>query len=458
MKTGTILLVIAALCIWGCRKDKITTDPSAKLEFSVDTAFFDTVFTSVGSTTQKIKVFNRSKHTIKIAEIKLAGGPESNYQININGVGSHRLRDIELRGNDSLNVFVKVSINPSSSQLPFIVKDSIEFFTNGNDQKVILTAYGQNAVFLNNAVINTDTVWDNKLPYVIYNSLSVSSAATLTIEKGSRIYFHKDAEMRISGTLRVDGELSDSVSFASDRLEEIYEDEPGQWGGLRFLSTSKNNHINYAHIRNGITGIRVDSLSHNSVPKLLLTNTIVQNMELAGLYFDNTEVAGFNNLVVNCGRHLIYAVNGGKYNFKQNTFANTSHHFSRTTPSLFFTDHLTSAAANEMDVVLINNIIWGNLQDELVVSKKGTLPLKQIVRNNLIKSRDTNLKGLGNIINEDLLFKDKKHNNFTLTKDSPAANKGENLSAGSYFSPWLSKDLTGRTRLFPSDLGCYELL
>jgi hypothetical protein len=41
---------------------------------------------------------------------------------------------------------------------------------------------------------------------------------------------------------------------------------------------------------------------------------------------------------------------------------------------------------------------------------------------------------------------------------SSATNKGEDLSADPYFNTWLSKDLNGKSRLFPSDLGSYELL
>ena len=141
--------LLTCLILFGCGKeDNLTSDPSAKLELSADSIFFDTVFTTTGSITQRIRVFNRNKHAVKISEINLSGGSASNYQININGVAAHRLEDIELRGNDSLNIFVKVTINPSSDLTPFIVKDSIGFITNGNRQNVILTAYGQNAVFL----------------------------------------------------------------------------------------------------------------------------------------------------------------------------------------------------------------------------------------------------------------------------------------------------------------------
>jgi len=455
--TFLLSLLITTLCLLGCRKDLITSDPSTKLEFSTDSIFFDTVFTSTGSVTQRIKVFNRGKKAVRINEIKLYGGTSSHYQININGQAAHYLQNIELRGSDSLNVFVKVTINPNSELTPFIVTDSIGFLTNGNQQQVILQAYGQNAVFVNDEAINTDEVWDNELPYVLYKAIKVNPAASLTIKKGAKLYFHKDAEMIIAGTLKVEGELNKPVLFSSDRLEQIYENEPGQWKGLHFLSSSKNNLINYAVIKNGTIGIRVDSLSENSGPKLLLANSMLYNMELVGLYGYQAEIAGFNNVIANCGKHLIYGINGGHYNLKQNTFVNLGIQFARNTPGLFFSNQADEHTRSAFNLTLINNIIWGNLQDELIVEKKGTLPFSQVIRNNLIKTRDATLEGFGNFINENPQFKTIRVNTYTLSTGSPAGNKGEDLSEDTYFNDWLNKDLNGRGRVFPSDLGSYEI-
>jgi hypothetical protein len=349
-----------------------------------------------------------------------------------------------------------VTINPNSSSLPFVVGDVLEFQTNGNYQKVVLNAYGQNAVFLKNAVINTNSTWTNNLPYVIYGSVTVNPGKMLTIQKGSRILFHKDAEMLVGGTLKVEGTLDDSVLFASDRLERIYDDERGQWKGLRLLSSSINNHINYTAIKNGLTGIEVDSLSKNSNPKLLLTNAKIYNMELIGLYGLNADITGFNNIIANCGRHLVYGINGGLYNLKQNTFSNSFAQI-RSTPSVFFTDKLNQQKTSSLNLTLVNNIIWGNLSDEFSLEKAGTLPIEQVIHHNLIKTANTTFSGNGNILNQNPLFKNEEKNVFLLLTGSPAGNKGADLSLDPYFSTWLSKDLNGRTRLFPSDLGSYEL-
>lgn len=450
-------LFVLTFCVLGCKKDNITTDPSVKLNFSSDTIFFDTVFTSICSTTQRIKVFNRNKRAVKISEIKLAGGSSSNYQININGLAVNSLQNVELAGNDSLNIFVKVTIDPDANELPFAVKDVLEFLTNGNRQQVILTAYGQNAHILNNTTVSANTIWDDRLPYLVYNSVIVNSGSTLTINKGAKICFHKNAELIIAGTLKVAGELNDSVTFSSDRLEPIYKEEPGQWTGLRFLESSKDNQINYGVIKNGIIGVRLSSLSNNSNPKLLLTNTRIYNMEVAGIYGDNADLAAFNNVVANCGRHLLYAVNGGRYNLKQNTFANFNFRFSRTTPSLYFSDQ-TGTSSFAMNVTLTNNIVWGSLQDELLIDKKNPTTFTQVIRKNNIRSKDISLEAAENFLNADPLFKNARELDFRLMPGTPAANKGEDLSTDAYFSSWLERDFNKKARLFPSDLGSYEQL
>jgi hypothetical protein len=452
-------IFLGILCFIACTKrDEFTSDPAARLEFSADSILFDTVFTSTGSVTQRIKIFNLSDKAIRITQIKLEGGSASNYQMNVNGVPATTLTSVEINGRDSLNLFVRVTINPNSEQLPFIVKDSITFLTNGNRQKVILHAYGQNAHFLKDAVLTEDTVWDNKLPYVIYNTIRVNPDKVLTITKGSRVYFHKDSEMIIAGSLKVKGDLKDSVVFASDRLERIYADESGQWKGIRLLRSSTNNVINFALIKNAIIGIQVDSSSRNSNPKVLLVNTIIKNMELAGLISNNSDISAFNNIITNCGKYLVYALNGGRYDFKQNTFVNYNFTFPRNTQSLYFSNgSQADATTYPMSIELVNNIIWGNLQEELQMERKGSTAFTQIIKNNLIKTQNKDLDQT-NILNADPLFKNQKSSNFLLIQGSPAINKGADLSSDPQFGTWLNRDLRGHLRLFPSDLGSYELL
>ncbi len=442
----------------GCRKeDRLTKSSSAKLSFSTDTISFDTIFTSVESTTRQIKVYNTNSSAIRISEIKLAGGPASPYQLNINGIAANSASNVEIRGHDSLNIFIRISIAPSLVSSTFLIKDAIAFSTNGNNQMVSLKAYGQNVHLLKDAVFSQNAVLDNKIPYVIYNTLKIGINSTVTIPSNCRLYFHKDSKLVVDGTLQIEGTPKDSVVFSSDRLERIYQDEPGQWQGVHFTASSRGNKINYAVIKNALIGIQADSLPPKGDIKLLIANSIVKNMQISAFIGYRTSLIAFNNLFYNCGQYLIYGAYGGEFNLKQNTFANYSNSFARQTSSLYFTDILpgtTKIALLSADIS--NNIIWGSLSDELIFDKKGATALNVSLQNNLIRTKNNAFAINGNILNADPIFVSQRNDNYMLAPASPGNNKGLNLNLDFYYSLYLKTDKLGKTRLFPSELGCYE--
>ena len=450
---GVFLLLIS---ISACRKDeRITTDLNAKLSFSSNAILFDTVFTSIGSTVRKIKISNKNNDALNISEIKLSGGNSSPFSININGQNLPSQTNLILNGQDSLNLFVKVTINPDSKSLSFLVQDSIVLITNGNRQVIQLEAYGQNAVFINNQSITTNTIWNKNLPYIINGSVTIKNGSTLNIQPGAKIYFHKDAIMNVEGSLYASGTVSEPIEFCSDRLETVYSDQPGQWKGI-YLKSSGTGIIKNSILKNASVGITSDSLSANTTPKLILTNSIVKNMQVAAYIGYHSELLAFNNLMHNCGNYLIYAIGGGNYNLKQNTFAGFNLNFPRKTAALTFSDYLTTKAFNNLQLNLTNNIIWGSLTNELDIQKKSTAIVQSNLFNNLIKTTNTGYNNNGNMINIDPLFASSSQGNFALLNNSPALKKGLDLSADVYFNLYLNHDLNNITRIFPSSLGCYE--
>ena len=68
------VLLLAGLFVSGCGKVQFSEDPAFQLEFSADTILFDTVFTTIGSVTLPLKVYNRSTEAVRIDEIELVGG------------------------------------------------------------------------------------------------------------------------------------------------------------------------------------------------------------------------------------------------------------------------------------------------------------------------------------------------------------------------------------------------
>ncbi|MEE1946863.1 hypothetical protein VRU48_17185 [Pedobacter sp. KR3-3] len=452
-----LLSILTSLIFAACNKDEeLTLDLDAKLNFSSDSVLFDTVFTAVGSSTRRLKIYNRNSRAINLNQIRLSGGNNSAFSLNINGQAVSETNNLKINGNDSINVFVKVNINPTQQDLPFIVQDSILCYFNGKKQRIALVAYGQNAVFINSATIKNNMVWNSKLPYIIYKSLTVAENTNLTLEPGTKILFHGNSTMSIKGTLTALGTKADSIVFASDRLEKLYSNETGQWNGIHFYPESKNSRINYAVIKNGITGITVDSLSVNDQPKLLLTNTIIKNMEVVGFLGYQTDLTAFNNLFYNCGQYLLYGVGGGKYNLKQNTFAGYNPYFARKTAAVYFSDYISNTQSGNLSIDFYNNIVWGSLSNEFLIDKKATNTLlTATVKNNLLKINTNTLNGT-NLLNSDPLFINVDAGNFRLAKGSPANNKGFDLSTDSYFSTYLNKDLNYKLRIFPSELGCYE--
>ncbi|RZK14679.1 MAG: hypothetical protein EOO43_16010 [Flavobacterium sp.] len=456
MRSLLIILLFLSAIISACRKDeRITIDTNAKLTLSKDSILFDTIFTSIGSTTRKIKVINKNDDALNISEIKLSGGTLSSFGININGQNTPVKNNIILNGHDSLNIFVKVTINPDAKNITFLVQDSIIISSNGNRQAIQLLAYGQNAVFINNSNINTNTTWTKNLPYIINGSVNIKNGSTLSIQPGTKIYFHKDAAMNIEGTLNVFGTITEPVQFCSDRLEAIYDDEPGQWQGIYFKQTGTGI-IKNSIIKNASVAITSDSLSVNTNPKIIISNSIIKNMQVAAYIGYHSELIAFNNLMYNCGNYIIYAVGGGNYNLKQNTFAGFNPDFPRKTPALTFSDYLSTKVFNKLQLDLVNNIIWGNLTNELDFQKKTNAIVQSNLTNNLIKTSNANLNTNGNILNSDPLFASLGTDNFMILSTSPAVKKGINLNSDAYFNAYLTKDLNNKTRLFPSNLGCYE--
>ncbi|HEX7368023.1 MAG TPA: hypothetical protein VF273_13045 [Pelobium sp.] len=448
-----ILSVISA-----CRKDDvIDTSNDIRLQFSTDSLLFDTVFTSSGTTNRTLKIFNYSKNSIVISNIQLVGGNASSFKININGVASTTLNNVKIKGNDSIYVFVKAFINPTAVDQPFLVEDEIRFNLNGNQQKIPIVAFGQNAVYLNKETISSNTTFVKGKPYIIYDDAEIAKNTTLTLQAGTRLYFHKGASLIVKGCLIANGTLADSITFTSDRQERIYNDEPGQWAGIEFLPSSKDNSLNYCTVKNALVGIKVDSLSNNSKPKLLLSNSIVKNHQVAGLLGYNASITAVNCLMYNCGQYLVAGFYGGDYHFYQNTLANYNFNFPRKTPSVYFTDYLNTDVVKlkALNAQFFNNIIFGSLNQELGFDKKGSLPFVQDFQNNCIKTDLQNF-GATNFYNIDPLFSNTRKENYQLVSNSPLHAVGKDLSANPFFVNFLDKDLLEKPRVFPSSLGCYE--
>ena len=110
--------MLCLLTLFACKKDNFTLSNSDTISFSTDTLFFDTVFTTIGSSTRKFKIYNTHNNKIKISKLKLAGGSSSIFRLNVNGVPGTEFKNIEIRAKDSMWVYADVTINPGNTNIP----------------------------------------------------------------------------------------------------------------------------------------------------------------------------------------------------------------------------------------------------------------------------------------------------------------------------------------------------
>jgi hypothetical protein len=455
-----LCLVPCALFFCSCKKDTFITSPNAVVFVGADSIKFDTVFTSTGSVTQFFKIFNLNNQKISFSKVKLMGGNASPFKININGNPSSEVDNIEVDANDSIYVFVSVTINPTANNLSFIVSDSILISYNGNNQYVQLQAFGQNAHFLQNQVISGNVNWADTLPYVILGSLRIDTTATLTIPAGCRVYAHSNAPILVDGTLIVNGTSSDSVLFTGDRLDPDYVNLPGSWPGVNFRSTSKDNVLTHAVLQNAYQAIVADSPSIDANPKLILHRCIINNASNAGILCTNSSVDVDNSLISNCANDIELNF-GGTYNFTNCTAAGYGNQFvSHQNPVLQATNYLQTAnTTNSLNAVFQNCIFWGGdgVNNEVFVGKQGVTPFNVTLDHSLYKGTiDPSTTDTTAVIeNQDPLF-DVIDNNDVIydfhTSNPLAPGIGKGVLTGFNYD----LDDSSRTTAGLTDMGCYQ--
>lgn len=481
----TLLLLIAA-SFTACKRDFFAESGPGLLTFSNDTIIFDTVFTTVGTTTQVLKVYNNNNNPVTISTIDLSSMQSSAvYRINVDGVSGTHAENIKIAANDSLYIFVEATVNPlSGSNSPFLITDSLLFRTNGTLQDVDLVAYGQNAHFYtphDNLFfiegkdttnykyhsISEPTTWSNDLPHVIYGYVIIEPQAELTIEAGAQIYFHKNSGILVGnpllanegGTLIVAGELGNEVSFQGDRLDAWYADVAGQWDRIWFTPGSVENKVDYAIIRNGTIGLHADTLGGSSEAVLTVSNTLIENMSDIGILGQGTHIEGYNNVITDCGRYTLVLNIGGNYDFTHCTFANYWSQNVRNTASILLNNYYEDANGIIQHRPLeqanfTNCILTGSFAGELELQESPQASFNYLFDHCLLKIHpDSSLSNLNHnnsslTSNSDLLFISIANRDFQLHQLSSAIDAGTTSEFGA--------DILGNLRTGTPDIGAYE--
>jgi hypothetical protein len=462
------LLFILLVWFSSCFKETISTDPSIKLSFSADTVLFDTVFTTIGSATRYFKVYNTSNSNVSISSVRLAGGDTSPYRINVDGEATSHAREVFLGANDSLFIFIEVTVDPNNNNSPLLIPDSITFETNGNYQDVKLIAWGQDVHLMRDSVISQSTTFLADKPYLIYNYLYVEPNVELTIEPGAVLHFHNRAYLIVGGTLTVNGLPDKPVVFEGDRLESFYRDKAGQWGGMWLTAGSHSSIINWAEIKNAINGIIVDTVGLPGTTTLKLHNSRIENMSSIGLWARGAVVEAGNCLFANTADYTIALTWGGEYRFYHCTIANFwGQYITRKNPALLLWNYYIDIDGNLQprdieEAHFANCIIYGSRSEEIVIDntyqgQPVNAKMNFLFENTILRvgtgfdiSDHTRFK---NLITENPKFKDPFKSNFELDTLSPAKDMGL-VSIATLF-PF---DLKNFSRLSDSgpDLGAFE--
>ncbi len=461
----TVLLLIV-LCGNACRKPNL--DNNARLWLSTSSITFDTVFTTLGSTTRYFTVYNPSEQDIKV-DVYLAGGNSSYYSINVNGVAGNQQRDVLIPAKDSIFVFAKVTINPGNQNQPFLICDSIIFKNSKIDQKVRLTAYGQDAHFIvanssGLAIVaheHENITWTNDKPYVVMGGWAVvDSLGTLNIDPGTRIYFHKGSGLLVwrYGNIHVNGTREQPVIFRGDRLEPQYETDYNQWDRIWILEGNQENTIDYAIITNSYVGLQIEPWGgFNDITVTLnrnvITNTIIKNTYNSGILSRYSNIEATNCVIGNNGSCSLQ-LEAGEYDFKHVTVGN---YFSTTparqNPALYLSNTTDLyQIPMETQASFVNCIVYGNLSsnEEIAIGENTQVPFNYSFENCLIKSTLQNEHFI-DCDRHDPEFVRPSANDYHLGVLSYAINRGKSNIGVNY-------DLDGNPRVTIPDIGAYEFM
>lgn len=459
-----VFLTTGGLTLSSCRNGQYNED--VKLEFSTDTLMFDTIFTTVSSITRSFTVTNPSPDPVKL-DIYLAGGTQSYYSINVDGVAGTEFHDVEIPAHDSIFVFVKVNINPANQNNPYLVTDSVLFYNTQRKQSVQLVAFGQDAHFIipdhNNSSMSYYIVahehehvhWTNDKPWVIYGWAVVDSLGKLTIDPGTRIYIHHGGGIWVYryGNIHVNGTYDDPVLIAGDRRESFYSTDYEQWNRIWINEGTEDNIINNAIITNSSTGIEVSALMEYLGNKTIINNSVIHNNRYYGVAAQSADVEMNNCQISNTGSYSL-VMQVGEFKLNHVTIANYFSQSKRNEPAFGLSNYFDKGDTRYIGDTRLecnNSIIYGNASfpNEIVTSAYNGANLNYQFNNCIVRMDEIDNHYVNCIFEMDPQFVATYSQDYNLKENSPAIDAGR-TDLG------ITTDILGRARNGVPDIGAYE--
>ena len=446
-----ISFLIFSCVVSGCIEDGFTSNPSDQPEYSVDTLRFGTVFTGEGTPTRAFKVYNRHDKGLVISRIAFRSeGDADVFRLNVDGLSGKAFDNVEIRANDSIFILVEATLPQNGANLPVDIDAPIDFSVNGRTSTVVLNASGQDVERWRGEVVGSSASLSALKPYQIFDSMVVAEGATLTIPAGTSLYFHSGAELRVRGTLKVEGTPDAPVNFTGDRFGQVvgripYEIMSDQWGGVVFYQSSRDNSLSHASIRNTSFGVWVDSVDADlQEPVLTLVNCQLRNS--AGSVLTSVcapvDAVGCEFAEAPGGVVALYK---GHHRFNHCTFAN-NYLFSAIYGAML------DMSGEGISVDVSNSIIYG-LGPQIAPSDIADADVR--IRHTMLKpsgSDDDNF--IDCIWDSDPMFRTVRAEYFfdyRLRDDSPAIGAAD----ASLTDPRTATDFHGVSRGAAPDLGAY---
>ncbi len=456
--------LILAFSFWilltaiSCNRDDINFEsPSELLRFSQDTLFLDTVYNQVRSETYAVKIYNNEDKDVMIPKIALEKGASSLYRINVDGKAGTDFTDIPLRKKDSLYIFVEIA--PIANATEAIAEDRIQFQTPAGSQHVTLFSVVQDAEFYiesktNPNILTSNTTWTNNKAKIIFGNLTVEAGKTLDIQKGTKIYFHKNSGLKIrkNGKLNVNGDLGEEVIFRGDRNDTRYDTIPKNWQGIS-MDTNSTLNMNYAKVFGGTVGLEMNQTTAS------IDNSIFHTHQEFGILAINSNVTAKNLVMNNSGEANFGIFKGGTYNIIHSTLANYWN-LNSALPGLglYATNEYTNGTTTEQGALTLNiknSIIYTDSDNAVLFKPTAGQTFNYTFQNSLLKygSGATYNVDAGSIKNQDPKFQNyfTQKMNLRLKEDSPAKGKGNVAVAAT-----VPLDIVKVSRTVTPSMGAYQ--
>ena len=448
----------ALLTAVSCNRDDINFESSSELlRFSQDTVFLDTVYNQVRSETYVVKIYNNEDKDVMIPKISLEKGASSLYRINVDGKAGTDFTDIPLRKKDSLYIFVEIA--PIANAPEAIAEDRIQFQTPAGNQHVTLFSVVQDAEFYiesktNPNILTSNTTWTNNKAKIIFGNLTLEAGKTLDIQKGTKIYFHKNSGLKIgkNAKLNVNGDLGEEVVFRGDRNDSRYDTIPKNWHGIS-MDVNSTLTMNYAKVFGGTVGLEMNQTLAT------IENSIFHTHQEFGILAINSNVTAKNLVMNNCGEAAFGIFKGGVYNITHSTLANYWN-FNSALPGLglYATNEYNNGTSTEQGALTLNiknSIIYNDNDNAVVFKPTAGQTFNYTFQNSLLKYGSTANYNIdaASIKNQDPKFQNyfTQKMNLRLKDDSPAKGKGNVATAAT-----VPFDIVKVSRTVTPSMGAYQ--